>query len=94
MNKEIIGLITKNLLTAVDMKIFCQQMSMDMPNINFPTMGGIFFWNDIYEIDGWRVQQHTVTKHCRVLDQDDIRKAWGTEDKMISNLNKFISVYR
>lgn len=54
----------------------------DMPNINFPTMGGIAFWNDLAEYNGWRIQQNTVTKHCRVLDPEDVRRAWGTEAAM------------
>ena len=53
-----------------------------LPNINFPTMGGIVFWNDLAEYNGWRVQQNTLTKHCRVLDPDDVRRAWGGEAAM------------
>lgn len=65
-----------------------QNDGLDMPNINMPTMGGEVFWNDIYKIEGWRVQQNTITKHCRVLDPDNVRRAWGSEKQMIKNLEK------
>lgn len=46
-----------------------------LPNINFPTLGGSFFWNDIAEANGWRVQRNNITGHCRILDSDDVRRA-------------------
>ena len=54
-----------------------------MPNIKFPTMGGEVFWTDLAEYNGWRVQQNSFTKHCRILDPENIRIAWGGEDKII-----------
>ncbi len=30
-----------------------------LPNINFPTMGGKVFWNDLIECNGWKVQKIT-----------------------------------
>lgn len=54
-----------------------EKLCADMPNINFPTMGGEYFWNDIYVIDGWRVQENTLFKNCRILDDKNIRRAWG-----------------
>lgn len=46
-------LLSQVLITSSDLEIICR----DMPNINFPTLGGICFWNNIYAIDGWRVQK-------------------------------------
>ena len=90
MSYQIKNLLQENIKTPLDLKIFCEVFCQDMPNINFPTMGGIWFWNNIYTVDGWKVQQHTITKHYRVLDNEDIRRAWGlSEEKMISNLKKF-----
>ncbi|MDR1885779.1 MAG: hypothetical protein LBQ56_05840 [Synergistaceae bacterium] len=57
-------------------------LPLDMPNINFPTMGGHVFWNNLAEYGGWRIQQNTLTKHCRILDPDDVRRAWGTISAM------------
>lgn len=48
-----------------------------MPNIPFPTMGGQVFWNELANVNGWRVQENQITHHCRVLNPDDVRVAWG-----------------
>lgn len=60
----------------------------DMPNINCKTMGGKIWWRDIAESNGWRIQQNSVTKHCRIIDPDDVRRAWGGEDAMVRLFNK------
>jgi hypothetical protein len=51
-----------------------------MPNIPFITGGGEVFWKELANVNGWRVQQHKFTGHCRVLDPDNIRIAWGGID--------------
>lgn len=61
-----------------------------MPNIPFPTMGGEFFWNNLAEENGWRVQQNTFTGHCRILDADDIRRAWGSEQAIMKGFKKIV----
>lgn len=48
----------------------------DMPNINFPTMGGEIWWNDLANYNGWRIQQNTIFKICRILDLNNVRRAW------------------
>ena len=53
-----------------------------MPNVNFPTMGGILFWNDIANVNGWRMQQNTITQHIRIIDPQDVRRAWGGMEAM------------
>lgn len=62
--------------------------NLDMPNINFPTMGGEVWWRDLVEAEGWRLQQNSVTKHCRILDPNDVRRAWGGEDAMMKLFRK------
>ena len=59
-----------------------------MPNVPFPTAGGEVFWTDLAEIDGWRVQRNTVTGHCRLLDPENIRRAWGTYTGVMSLFGK------
>ncbi|MBR6144838.1 MAG: hypothetical protein IKQ23_11180 [Treponema sp.] len=61
-----------------------------LPNINFPTMGGSVFWNNLAEVNGWRVQRNNITGHCRILDADDVRRAWGGEDAIIDLFNKLL----
>ncbi|MDO8290512.1 MAG: hypothetical protein Q7T44_14960 [Parvibaculum sp.] len=58
-----------------------------MPNIAFPTMGGQEFWTDYAIRDGARVQCHAITDHCRLLDDDDLRRAWGARDEVMAELN-------
>lgn len=60
----------------------------DMPNIESPTLGGHFFWVTLAEVDGWKLQRNKLTKHCRILDPDDIRKAWGSENAMAKALQR------
>ena len=55
-----------------------------MPNIVFPTLGGKVFWTDLAEINGWRVQKNKITGHCRVLDDEDYRRAWGGEEAIMN----------
>ena len=60
-----------------------------LPNIPFPTMGGKVFWNNIFEKDGWKVQKNMFTQHCRVLDPNNVRKAWGySEEDLLAELQK------
>ncbi|MBS0205246.1 MAG: alpha/beta fold hydrolase [Planctomycetes bacterium] len=42
------------------------------------TLGGRQFWGDLQFFHGWRIQEHVFTRHCRLLDANDHRHAWGT----------------
>ena len=54
------------------------EKEISLPNIPFPTLGGEMFWNTTVEYNGWRLQQNMITQHARILDPDNIRRAWGT----------------
>lgn len=60
----------------------------ERPNIKFPTMGGEVFWDDLDSRGGYRLQQNKVTGHCRILDDNDERVAWGDEGQMRAELRK------
>ena len=49
-----------------------------LPNVTFPTLGGRQLWADEAVWPGWRIQRNLVTGHCRLLDDRDLRYAWGT----------------
>lgn len=49
----------------------------DCPNMELPTLGGEVFWDDIDNEYGWRLQYNKVTKHARIIDDKNIRRAWG-----------------
>ncbi len=51
------------------------------PNLRLPTLGGMQFWADELVRCGWRVQRNVFTGHCRLLDAQDTRQAWGTSEQ-------------
>lgn len=51
-------------------------------------MGGEIFWENIVNVDGWRLQKNKVFGNCRIIDPNNIRKAWGGEKAMIKALEK------
>ena len=53
-----------------------------MPNLEMPTMGGKVWWTNLVEYDGWKVQENKITHHCRILDNNNNRRAWGGVDKI------------
>ena len=61
---------------------------LSLPNIPFPTLGGHVFWTDLANVKGWRLQRNDITRHCRILDPDDIRRAWGGEDALLKELRR------
>jgi pimeloyl-ACP methyl ester carboxylesterase len=49
-------------------------------NFNLPvkTFGGKQLWADQKVLNDWRIQQSVATGHFRLLDPNDVRRAWGT----------------
>lgn len=47
------------------------------PNLALPTIGGAQLWADVRWRDGWRLQENVVTGHARLLDPQNVRRAWG-----------------
>jgi pimeloyl-ACP methyl ester carboxylesterase len=53
----------------------------DLPvvgQVAVPTLGGKQFWADELLFHQWRIQRNVLTGHCRLLDEDNSRVAWGT----------------
>jgi len=57
-------------------------------NLQTPTLGGMQFWGDELLFHDWRIQRNTVTGHCRLLDGNDQRCAWGTFEVCEARLNE------
>ena len=59
------------------------------PNWNLATRttGGTQLWTDFLHRGGYRLQQHAVTRHWRLLDSNDVRQAWGTREQCEVVLN-------
>lgn len=74
-----------------DIDIFLEflQKEISLPNIPSKTFGGKTFWNTICEYNGWKLQQNMITHHARILDQHNVRIAWGTLNGMEKALNNF-----
>ena len=51
-----------------------------LPNLRVPTLGGKQFWTDHAWRQGWRIQHNAVTGHWRLLDEHNVRWAWGARD--------------
>lgn len=57
------------------------------PNLPSPTLGGMQFWGDELFFQKWRIQTNVLTGHCRLLDEQNVRHAWGTFDECLAALN-------
>ncbi len=61
---------------------------VSMPNIPLKTMGGHVFWRELANVNGWRLQKNMVWGTCRIIDPDNIRRAWGGEEAMLKALKE------
>ncbi len=52
--------------------------SVPPPNLPLRTLGGKQLWSDIFVHAGWRIQEHVYTGHARLLDSNNVRRAWGS----------------
>jgi pimeloyl-ACP methyl ester carboxylesterase len=59
-----------------------------LPNIPWKTLGGQQFWSDLLHFHDWRIQQNVMTKHCRLIDGNSTRHAWGNFDACRDKLNQ------
>lgn len=71
------------------LKILEEELSM--PNIPMPTMGGHVFWTVLAQANGWTMQQNMFTHHARILDQNNVRVAWGTVNGMYRALDRLLA---
>jgi len=51
---------------------------VSLPNLVGPTFGGKQFWSDQLVYHDWRIQRNVLTGHSRLLDEKNVRRAWGT----------------
>ncbi len=59
-------------------------------NWQSPTLGGKQLWTDHQWRAGWRIQQNILTKHWRLLDEQNTRRAWGNRAACDAALNQFV----
>lgn len=58
-------------------------------NLETPTMGGKYFWADIFLLADWRIQKNILTSHYRLLDEGNKRRAWGSYAHCLEKLGDF-----
>ena len=60
----------------------------NLPNIKWQVVDGGIFWTDLVKYKNWRLQQNSVSKSARILDEDNYRIAWGTVNGMRKILDR------
>lgn len=60
----------------------------DMPNLEMKTLGGDVWWDTLMIVNGWKLQVHKIGGNARILDQNNIRKAWGSRSAMEEKLRR------
>jgi hypothetical protein len=51
-------------------------------------MGGKVWWNDLEYRGQYRLQQNKIDHHCRILNANNVRVAWGEEGPMRAKLQE------
>lgn len=57
---------------------------------DFFTLGGRFFWEDIYNYSDWIIQRHVHKQKYRLLDPTHVRRESGSFDQCKKTLLKYI----
>ncbi len=64
----------------------------DAINFKLPTMGGKYFWDTLEDELGYKLQAHRIlTTHARILDEKNVRIAWGDTDVMRDKFRRLVS---
>lgn len=61
-------------------------------NVSLPTLGGTQLWTDHVIRGGYRVQRNSLTGHYRLLDESNIRRAWGSRADVEAVLDECMPV--
>ena len=56
-------------------------------NLPIKTTGGTQVWTDQVFRDGYRIQKNALTSHFRLLDSENVRRAWGTREQCLAALD-------
>lgn len=83
---EILNMLFSNISNATNPEDL--YLIGDCPNIEIKTLGGKKFWKNIENQNGLRLQQNIITGLCRILDENNVRKAWGNRFSMEEKLKR------
>ena len=51
-------------------------------NVEMKVLDAGIWWDVLETTNGWKLERNKLTGHCRILDPEKKRKAWGTEADM------------
>lgn len=54
----------------------------DKINFEWKVMDAGVWWDILDEKAGWKLERNIVTGHCRILNPEKVRVAWGSQEKM------------
>lgn len=86
LSSVLLGLISMKASQAQTSK--SDEPALGLWNVKFPTMGGKQFWTDMIHFYQWRIQQNSMTGHFRLIDQHNVRHAWGNRAHCEKELEK------
>jgi hypothetical protein len=92
-NKTIVGVKINSeiILLTEGLKLLALGENLpSIPNIPFSTMGGKIFWNELANVNGWRVQENQITHYCRILNPENIRVAWDSYHTIIKTFERLV----
>ena len=58
------------------------------PGVEGHVMDSEIWWTVLDSSRGWKLEKNKVTGHCRIIDPDKLRKAWGREAEMRTAFEK------
>lgn len=58
------------------------------PGVEGHVMDAMVWWDVLDSSGGWKLERNKVTGHCRIIDPDRLRKAWGRETEMRAAFEK------
>ena len=60
----------------------------DFPGVEGHVMDSEIWWTVLDSSGGWKLEKNKVTGHCRIIDPDKLRTAWGRESEMRAAFEK------
>ena len=58
------------------------------PTVEGRVMDSMVWWDVLGSSGGWKLEKNKVTGHCRIIDPDKLRTAWGREAEMRAAFEK------
>ena len=59
-------------------------------NLEMKVMDAGVWWEQLDENKGWKLQKNKLTGHCRILNPNRVRVAWGSETSMRDSFAKIL----